>query len=221
MNGLARVARAALGVAFVAGYEIGAHYAVSTPGLQGVGLALALTPLLALTLAAALQPSRRAWLLPLWLAACAALWVLRAPLARHFEWGLYLEHLSFNLMMAAVFGRTLRLGREPLCSRFAAMVHGPLTPAVAVYTRRITLAWTLFFVTMAGVSTLLFALTSIVAWSTFANYWMLPLVALMFAVEYGCRRLVLPDERSSILDGVRAYRRSVRDDAAMEARGAR
>jgi uncharacterized membrane protein len=218
VSGLARLARALLGIAFVAGYEIGAHYAVSTPGLQGVGLALALTPLLAIALAAALQPSRRAWMLPLWLAACAALWVLRAPLARHFEWGLYLEHLSFNLMMAAVFGRTLSRGREPLCSRFAAMVHGPLTPAVAAYTRRITLAWTLFFISMAGVSTLLFALTSIVAWSTFANYLMLPLVALMFAAEYGCRRLALPEERSSILDGVRAYRRSTRDHGAAEAR---
>jgi len=205
-------------VAFVAGYEIGAHYAVSTPGLQGVGLALALTPLLALALAAALQPSRRGWMLPLWLVACAALWMLRAPLARHFEWGLYLEHLSFNLMMAAVFGRTLRPGQEPLCSRFAAMVHGPLTPAVAVYTRRITLAWTLFFITTAGMSTLLFALSSIVVWSTFANYLMLPLVALMFAAEYGCRRFALPGERSSILDGVRAYRRAMRDHAAVEAR---
>ncbi|MGV2287118.1 hypothetical protein AAHK20_00260 [Trinickia sp. YCB016] len=217
MNALARLARAALGIAFVAGYEIGAHYAVSTPGLQGVGLALALTPLLALTLAVALQPSRRSWMLPLWLAASAALWMARAPLAQHFEWGLYLEHLSFNLMMAAVFGRTLRPGHEPLCSRFAAMVHGPLTPAVAVYTRRITLAWTLFFITMAGVSTLLFALSSIVVWSTFANYLMLPLVALMFAAEYGCRRFALPEERSSILDGVRAYQRSMRGNAAVDA----
>ncbi|WP_206996682.1 hypothetical protein [Trinickia mobilis] len=217
MNGPARFARAALGIAFVAGYEIGAHYAVSTPGLQIVGLALALAPLMALTLGAALQPRRRAWMLPLWLAACAALWVLRAPLARHFEWGLYLEHVSFNLALAAVFGRTLRAAHEPLCSRFATMVHGPLTPVVAVYTRRITLAWTLFFITMAGVSTLLFALTSIVVWSTFANYLMLPLVVLMFAAEYGCRRAALPGERSGILDGVRAYRRSMRDHA-VEAR---
>ena len=209
-----RIARAAAGIAFVAGYEIGAHYAVSTPGLQTVGLALALTPLMALTLTAALQPARRAWLLPLWLAACAALWLMRATLARHFEWGLYLEHVSFNLAMAALFGRTLLGGREPLCSRFAAMVHGSLTPAVATYTRRITLAWAIFFIAIAGVSTLLFASSSIVVWSTFANYLMLPLVALMFIGEYGCRRFALPSEpRAGILEGFNAYRHAVRDQA--------
>ena len=46
-------------------------------------------------------------LLPLWALVCTALWIGRIPLARHFEWGLYLEHLSFNLAMALLFGRTL------------------------------------------------------------------------------------------------------------------
>ena len=214
MNGLARITRTTAGIALVVMYEVGAHYAVSTPGIQGVGLALALAPVMALTLGAAAQSGRRAWLLPLWFLACAALWIAREPLAQHFQWGLYLEHVSFCLAMATLFGRTLLAGREPLCSRFAAMVHGSLTPAVAAYTRHITAAWALFFVTMAGVSTLLFALTSIVAWSTFANYLMLPLVAVMFIAEYGCRRFALPGEpRSGILDGVRAYRRSMRDHA--------
>jgi uncharacterized membrane protein len=210
VSGLARIARAATGIALVVVYEAGAHYAVSTPGIQGVGLALALMPLMALTLGAAARSDRRALLLPLWVLAGAALWIARAPLARHFQWGLYLEHVSFNLAMAAVFGRTLLAGREPLCSRFATMVHGTLTPPVAVYTRRITAAWALFFVTMAGVSTTLFVLTSVVVWSTFANYLMLPLVGMMFIAEYGCRRFALPGEpRSGILDGVRAYRRSM------------
>jgi uncharacterized membrane protein len=214
VNGLIRMARAVAGVALVVVYELGAHYAVSTPGYQGFGLALALAPLTAVTLGAAARSDRRAALLPLWFLGCAALWLGRGQLARHFQWGLYLEHVSFNLAMAALFGRTLWAGREPLCSRFAAMVHGSLTPAVALYTRRITAAWALFFVTMAGVSTLLFALTSIVVWSTFANYLMLPLVVMMFIAEYGCRRFALPGEpRSSILEGVRAYRCSSRDHA--------
>ena len=49
------------------------------------------------------------------------------------------------------------------------MIHGAVTPAVARYTRQITLAWTLFFVAIAAVSTLLFATAPIVTWSTFAN----------------------------------------------------
>ena len=69
------------------------------------------------------------------------------------------------------------------------MIHGAVTPAVARYTRQITLAWTLFFVAIAAVSTLLFATAPIVTWSTFANYLSLPLVAVMFAAEHACRRL--------------------------------
>ena len=131
------------------------------------------------------------------------------PLSRHFEWGLYLEHASFNLMMAYVFGRTLVAGREPLCTRFAAIVHGTLTPRIARYSRQVTVAWMLFFVATAAVSTLLFAAASIVTWSTFANYVSLPLVGVMFAAEYLCRRLVLRGEpNSSLFDAVRAYRQS-------------
>jgi uncharacterized membrane protein len=214
MNGLIRAARPIAGIALVATYELGAHHAVSTPRLQGIGLALAIAPVIALALGAAVRSERRVWLLPLWALVCAALWSAHAALAAHFQWGLYLEHVSFNLAMAALFGRTLLGGREPLCSRFAAMVHGSLTPAVATYTRRITLAWAIFFIAIAGVSTLLFASSSIVVWSTFANYLMLPLVALMFIGEYGCRRFALPSEpRAGILEGFNAYRHAVRDQA--------
>ncbi|WP_235879268.1 hypothetical protein [Burkholderia sp. USMB20] len=129
--------------------------------------------------------------------------------ARHFEWGLYLEHASFNLAMALLFGRTLAAGQVPLCTRFATLIHGTITPAVARYTRHITLAWTLFFVAIAAVSTLLFATAPIVAWSTFANYLSLPLVAVMFAAEHACRRFALPhDARPRMVDAVRAYRAS-------------
>jgi uncharacterized membrane protein len=206
---LNRIARGAAAVIAVAAYQIGAHYAAATPGAHGFGLALVIAPPLAIALAAAARSARRGWLLPLWALVCMALWIGRVPLARHFEWGLYLEHLSFNLAMALLFGRTLAAGREPLCTRFAAMVHGSLTPPVVRYTRQVTAAWTLFFLMIAGVSTLLFATSSIVAWSTFANYVTLPLVAVMFIAEHACRRVALPGmKRSSILDAVRAYRQS-------------
>ncbi|MEA3122107.1 MAG: hypothetical protein QOH33_1668 [Paraburkholderia sp.] len=211
-NRLIRIAQTAAGVAFVIAYQFGAHYAVSTPGLQLVGLVLALAPLLALTLGAAVRSDRRASWLPLWLASCLLLWAIRAPLAQHFQWALYLEHVSFHLAMATLFGRTLVAGHEPLCSRFAAMVHGTLTPAVATYTRRITAAWALFFVAIALVSTLLFAAASVVVWSTFANYLMLPVVAMMFIAEFMYRRIVLPDEpRAGVLVEIRAYRLAMRE----------
>ncbi|MCP3712533.1 hypothetical protein M3I54_37405 [Paraburkholderia sp. CNPSo 3274] len=210
MSAVAAAARAALGVALVAAWQIGAHYAVATPGAHGFGLAMALVPPLAIALAAAARSPRRVWLLPLWALVVLALWFMRTPLAFHFEWGLYLEHVSFNLAMALLFGRTLAAGRVPLCTQFASMIHGgALTPAVARYTRQITLAWTLFFIAIAGVSTLMFAVAPIVAWSTFANYLALPLVAVMFVAEHACRRFVLPGEpNAGMLDAIRAYRQT-------------
>lgn len=199
-------------IAAVVAYQVGAHYAAATPCAHGFGLALALVPPLAMALAAAARSRLRGWLMPLWVAACAALWLARVPLAMHFGWGLYFEHVSFNLMMALLFGRTLAPGSAPLCTQFAVLIdNGAITPAVARYTRHVTLAWTLFFVATAAISTLLFATTSIATWSTFANYLSLPLVGVMFAAEHACRRFALPGEPSpSVVDAICAYRRTMR-----------
>jgi uncharacterized membrane protein len=202
-----RFMRAALVAAGIVAYQLAAHHAVATPGEHGLGLMLVIVPLLIFALSAAARSPWRAWLLPLWALVCAGLWTMRASLTQHFGWGLYLEHVAFNLALAWMFGRTLAAGREPLCTHFARMVHGTLEPRVERYTRRVTLAWTLLFVGVALVSTILFATASIVAWSTFANYLALPLVALMFVAEYGCRRIALPDmQQSGVLASVRAYR---------------
>ncbi|CAB3800828.1 hypothetical protein LMG28688_05256 [Paraburkholderia caffeinitolerans] len=209
MSTFAGFARAALAVGAVVAYQLLAHHAVATPGEHGFGLAMALVPPLAIALIAAARSPRRGWLLPLWALVAVALWAARMPLARHFEWGLYIEHVSFNLGMALVFGRTLANARVPLCTQFATMIHGSLTPAAARYTRQITVAWTVFFVAIAAVSTLLFVAAPIVAWATFANYLALPLVGAMFVAEHACRRFALRGEPSArMVDAIRAYRQS-------------
>lgn len=210
MSRLRPIVRGAAGVALVIGYEAGAHRAVSTPGLEPLGLALVLGPALVLALGYAARSPRRAALLPLVAIAAAALWFLRGALVRHYEWGLFLEHVLFNGALGYLFGRTLARGRVPLCTQFAAMVRGtPLAPEIAAYTRRVTVVWTLFFAVVVAVSTLLFATVPIRAWSTFANYLTLPLAALMFVAEHACRRFALPGIRSTgMLESIRAYRRS-------------
>ena len=73
--------------------------------------------------------------------------------------------------------------------------------------RQFTVAWTLFFAVMLLASTSLFFLTPLATWSVFADFLTLPLVALMFVVEYGVRRRVLPDmQNTHILDAFRAFR---------------
>ena len=81
-----------------------------------------------------------------------------------------------------------------------------MTPRVARYTRQVTLAWTIFFVANACISAVLFAYAPVVIWSVFANILDLPLVALMFAAEYGVRHWLLPDlKHASIFEAMRRY----------------
>lgn len=210
-SGAHAIARGVAGAALVVAYEAGAHHAVSTPGMESLGLGLVLAPAGILVLGMAARSPRRRLLLPLVALGAAALWMSRGTLARHYGWGLYLEHVLFNGALGYLFGRTLTAGREPLCTRFAAMVRGrPLAPEIDAYTRRITVAWTLFFAAVVAVSTALFATASLEAWSTFANYLTLPVAGLMFVLEHACRRIALPGVRaSSMLDSIRAYRRAV------------
>ncbi len=118
-----------------------------------------------------------------------------------------------------MFGHTLGARHRPLISRLAESIRGPLPPAVARYTRQVTLAWTLFFAVMAMLSTLLFLFSPIEVWSLFANLLAWPLVIAMFVIEYLVRRRVLPDERQhGILDGMRAYLKTARGAVGVDSR---
>jgi uncharacterized membrane protein len=118
----------------------------------------------------------------------------------------WLQHAGMQLILFAMFGRTLLAGRQPLCTRFASALHAQLTMQQEHYARQVTVAWTTFFAVMALISTALYFLASLATWSVFANMLTLPLIALMFIVEYGVRRRVLPEMRHThILDAVRAF----------------
>src|SRR2546423_5633448 len=98
-----------------------------------------------------------------------------------------LTHAGINLSMLWVFARTLRLGREPLITRFARRVHGTLPSYIEAYTRRVTLMWGVVFVSQVVVAAALFAFATLDEWSFFVNMLSLPLVVLMFVGEYGYR----------------------------------
>jgi uncharacterized membrane protein len=144
-------------------------------------------------------------------AAAAALWMGWTSLERRFTDVLFVEHLAFNLGLAFFFGRTLAAGREPLCTRFARLLHGSLPPEVERYTARITLAWTLFFLAVAALAAALYAMRFIVAWSLLVNAGTPVLVGAMFAGEYLVRMRALPHwERVGVLEGMRAFARHFR-----------
>ena len=208
-----------LGIAaLVIGYPLLAHYTNNATHNGNLGALVALAPVVLVVVMLAKQaPLRLVTLYVLLCAAlllctallfCNALWAGWSTLTQHF-WVLYwLQDAGLQLLLSVTFGRTLIAGRQPLCTRFAEMVHAaPLTPQHEVYARQVTVAWTLFFAVMTLTSTLLFFLTPLTTWSAFANLLTLPLTALMFIAEYGIRRWRLPDTRNThILDAIRAFR---------------
>jgi uncharacterized membrane protein len=109
-------------------------------------------------------------------------------------------------LLAFGFWRSLGSGNVALCTRLADKLHGPLSARELRYTRRVTLAWAIFFSAITAAIALLYLIASRAIWSAFVNFIVLPLVAAMFAGEYAVRRRVLPATfRSGILATVRIF----------------
>ena len=117
-----------------------------------------------------------------------------------------LPHAAAYLFMLWLFGRTLLRGREPIVTRIARRVRGTLPAEMETYTRRLTVAWCLFFAAQLVLSALLLAFGSVEHWSLFVNVLNLPLVALMFVGEWLYRVIRYPHlPQSSIAKVVRAF----------------
>jgi uncharacterized membrane protein len=182
------------------------HYSNSNPKARDLATLLALAPML--TLGSLMVWRWNGVLLAILLSVGALL------LLRHY-WSLLIEEFSivyliqqagFYLLMAWTFGRTLFGRRVPLCTEFADKIHGPLTALELRYTRGVTWAWVLFFLGNLLVTFTLFALASLRTWSFFVNFVSLPLVLLMFVVEFAVRRRVLPQvQRHGLLATLRVY----------------
>lgn len=89
------------------------------------------------------------------------------------------------------FGLTLRKGHEPLITGMVRRMHGGLDLALIQYTRKVTVAWTLFFAAQIIVSISLLCFAPLVVWSFYVNILDIPLVLTMFAIEYVVRQRCL------------------------------
>ncbi|AKU11795.1 hypothetical protein AzCIB_1900 [Azoarcus sp. CIB] len=197
----------AIAVAVVA-WAVAAHYTSALVDESSWGALLAIAPFALIAAAFAWQSTRRGLMLALLATATLVLALAWPTLARNVGWLYFVQHVGTNALLGLGFGRTLGAGREPMCTRIARTMHGTVSPALARYTRQVTAAWAVFFAGTVAISCLLFAFGTIEAWSTFANLLTMPLVGLMFLAEYLVRLRLLPEDRSSILDAVRAYRRT-------------
>lgn len=193
-------------IAFAIAYAGLSHYSNSVAKTHDVGVGLALGPVLLVGLALLWRWTH--WPVVLLAAAAAALllrhyWPL---LERNFPVVYLLQEGGFYSLMAASFGLSLRGQEVALCTRLADKVHGPLGAREVRYTRQVTAAWTIFFLAITLLTLALFAFAPLHIWSVFANFFVVPLMVLMFAVEYAVRLRVLPQaERSGLLAAVRVY----------------
>jgi uncharacterized membrane protein len=198
----------ALAVVFAIAFALLAHAAIVDGVPPAVGAALSLVPATAFALWAVRRSRHRSLAMAAIGLAGIGLWLGWGQLERNFPSIFFIEHAVVNLTLGVVFGRTLRAGREPLCTRFARLIHGHLPPEVVRYTRQVTIAWAAFFATLFLLSCTLYLGGFLSAWSLLANILSPILVGAMFVVEYAIRLRVLPHwERVGILGGVRAFSR--------------
>jgi uncharacterized membrane protein len=194
----------AVGVLLVA-YTCLSHYC-NTRGAHRLGAVLALAPPVAF-LVTVLRHSVPASVVLLATALGALLLYDNWPiLEKNFSVVYLLQECGMYGLLAVGFGRSLRTGEVALCTRLADKLHGPLNAAEIRYSRRVTLAWTLFFALMGATIVVLYVTAPRAVWSAFVNFLATPLILSMFAAEYVVRGRVLPHtERRGVWATVRVF----------------
>lgn len=155
--------------------------------------ALALLALVALVAVVLFKPlsAPRFWAWAALAGSAAALYGLGQSDA--VRYAVYLPSLAIPAALAAVFGATLRAGREPLIGTIARLERGGVLAAdLVVYTRQLTQVWTGLFVLMFALALALIAIGAIEWWSLVTNVLNYGAIGLMFAVEYAYRRRRFP-----------------------------
>lgn len=115
-------------------------------------------------------------------------------------------HALINAGLLIFFGASLLPGRQALITALALRIDPHLPEPMIRYSRRVTIAWTIFFAAQLVISLALFVLAPLAVWSLFVNVLNGPLIVMMFLCEYGYRHLHFRHYRhASIADMVRAF----------------
>jgi uncharacterized membrane protein len=102
---------------------------------------------------------------------------------------LFAPPVAINALLAAVFGASLRAGREPVIAVFARLEQGSLQPDLARHARLVTWCWTILLAAIAVTALALAAWAPMETWSLFTNVVGYALIGALFTGEYLYRRL--------------------------------
>ena len=187
----------------IVGYAALSHYSNSVPDAKGLATALSIGPIL---LIGGVLLWR--WSHPLVAAALLAIvgvllfhyWPL---LTRYYEWSDVIQQCAAYAVVSLSFARSLVGGRVPVCTQLSDKLHGPLTPVEIAYTRKATVAWTVFYALLAAVILILFFTAPLRTWSVIVNFGSFGIIGLMFIADHAIRRRVLPHRPGGILAALR------------------
>jgi uncharacterized membrane protein len=99
-----------------------------------------------------------------------------------------------NAALLAAFGYSV-LRPPTVVERIARVKDGPLTPDAVLYTRRVTIAWVVFFVVNGGIALYTALLTSLNTWALYNGFIAYLLIGAMFGGEWLVRGRVLATRR--------------------------
>ena len=188
------------------GYQIVTYRGISSPHPGKLVLASAFAPIIIVFFLISWNTRYRIIGLVSIIAGCIVLWHYQTILVHYLNWTYLIQRSGIFALLATAFGVTLLPGHTPLISRVADLVHGPLSKQVAVYTRHVTMAWTLFFAIMTGLPPIIFIFAPQHLLFLLTNIITMMLVASMLFAEYIVRCRIIPiGERSGMMEGLRAY----------------
>jgi uncharacterized membrane protein len=147
------------------------------------------------------------------LASACMLAVLAFGLLRSPALGLRLaagsSHALLYSALLVMFAATLLPGRTDVVTRLARRLNPNFHAGMRSYTRRVTIAWCIFFAGQLVISALLLGFAPARWWLLFVNALNVPLVVAMFLGEYAIRRHIFPGAQSTNLATmIRGFRRS-------------
>jgi uncharacterized membrane protein len=185
------------------GYAALSHYSNSVPDAKGLATGLSIGPILLVGGVLLWRWSHPLLAAPLLAIVGVLLFHYWPLLTRYYEWSDVVQQCAAYGLVSLSFARSLFGGRVPICTQMTGKLHGPLTPVEIAYTRKATVAWSVFYALLAAAILILFFLAPLRIWSMFVNFAAFGIIGLMFIADHAIRRRVLPHRPGGILAALR------------------
>ena len=109
----------------------------------------------------------------------------------------YFPPLLIHFFLFLFFSSSVISDNTPIITRFARLISGDLSAATEDYTRKASIAWSIFMFLLFCEAVIIAYIAPIETWSLFVNFINYLFLMLMFVAEFMVRRIVLKDENQT------------------------